>query len=78
MARLPLCSSNQIINALKRAGFQPASSNPGSHLTMERRTSRRVITTIVVMGKKEVPRMTLKSILRLAEMSQAEFLRHLK
>jgi hypothetical protein len=30
------------------------------------------------MGKKEVPRSTLKNILRLAEMTQAEFMKHLK
>jgi predicted RNA binding protein YcfA (HicA-like mRNA interferase family) len=45
---------------------------------MERRTPRRVVTTVVVMGKKEVPRGTLRNVLRLAEMSQAEFMRHLR
>ena len=78
MARLPLCSSQRIINALKRAGFEPASSSPGSHLTMEKHTPRRVITTIVVMGKTEVPRSTLKAILKLAELSQKDFLKHLR
>ena len=78
MARLPLCSSAQVTNALKRAGFREASSSGGSHLTMERRTGRRTITTVVVMGKKEIPRSTLKSILRLAELSQSEFLKHLR
>lgn len=78
MARLPLCSSDQIISALKRAGFQPASSSAGSHLTMERKTGRRTITTVVVMGKKEVPRYTLKMVLKLAEISQSEFLKCLR
>lgn len=78
MARLPLCSSQQVINALQRAGFRPASSSPGSHLTMEKRTARRVIITVVVMGKKEVPRSTLKAILKQAELSQKDFLKHLR
>jgi predicted RNA binding protein YcfA (HicA-like mRNA interferase family) len=45
---------------------------------MERYTGRRTITCVVVMGKKEIPRSTLKAILRQAEMSQTEFLRHLR
>jgi len=78
MARLPLCSSQQIINALRRAGFEPASSGRGSHLTLERRVGRRTITTVVVMGKREVLRPTPKNILKLAEMTQREFLQHLR
>lgn len=73
MARLPLCSSQQIIRALQRAGFQSKTSS-GSHLTMQRQTARRTITTVVIMGKKEVPRGTLRGILRLAEMSNREFI----
>jgi len=45
---------------------------------MEKHTPRRVITTIVVMGKTEVPRSTLKAILKLAELSQKDFLKHLR
>jgi hypothetical protein len=45
---------------------------------MQKRTTRRTVTTIVVMGKKEVPRKTLKNILALAELPQKEFLRLLR
>jgi predicted RNA binding protein YcfA (HicA-like mRNA interferase family) len=41
---------------------------------MQRQTARRTITTVVIMGKKEVPRGTLRGILRLAEMSNREFI----
>jgi predicted RNA binding protein YcfA (HicA-like mRNA interferase family) len=78
MSKLPLCSSDQIVSALKRAGFQPASSHPGSHLIMQRWTGKRTITTIVVLGKKEVPRYTLKNILKQAELSGPAFLKHLR
>jgi len=33
----------------------------------------RTITTVVILGKREVPRGTLRGILRLAEISPAEF-----
>jgi predicted RNA binding protein YcfA (HicA-like mRNA interferase family) len=78
MPKLPLCSSDEIIAALRRAGFTPTSRTGGSHLTMERKTGRRTIVTVVVMGKKEVPRPTLRNILRLAEITQTDFLRYLR
>jgi predicted RNA binding protein YcfA (HicA-like mRNA interferase family) len=45
---------------------------------MEKRTARRVIITIVVMGKREIPRSTLKAILKQAELPQKDFLKHLR
>lgn len=77
MARLPLCSSDQIIQALRRGGFERAHSS-GSHLTMERRTRQRTIITVVIMGKREVPRGTLSRILRLAEMTNQRFIELLR
>ena len=73
MARLPLLSSRKIIRTLERAGFRRTHS-AGSHLTMERPTGRRTIITVVVMGKKEVPRSTLRAWLRLAEMTNQAFI----
>ncbi len=73
MARLPLCTSRKIIRTLERAGFQ-ATHSAGSHQTMERWTGRRTIVTVVILGKKEVPRGTLRKILRLAQMSNQEFI----
>ena len=76
MARLPLCSSQQVIRALERAGFQPAHSS-GSHLVMNKWTRRKTIIAVVVMGKSEVPRGALRKILRQAELTNREFLEFL-
>jgi len=45
---------------------------------MEKQIGGRTITTVVPLGKREVPRGTLRGILRLAEMSQVEFRKHLR
>ena len=74
MARLPLCSSQQIIRALERAGFQPASPSSGSHLPMKKRIGRRTVNTVVVLGKQQVPKGTLRKILRLAQLTNEEFI----
>ncbi|MGI8553575.1 MAG: type II toxin-antitoxin system HicA family toxin [Dehalococcoidia bacterium] len=71
---IPLCSSNDVINALQRAGFTPARSASCSHQFMVRElmdgTKR---TATVVLGKKEIPRFTLRGILRQANMTEDEF-----
>ena len=72
MARLPLLSSRQIVRTLERGGFR-ATHTAGSHQTMERSTGRRTIITVVVLGKREVPRGTLRYIIRLAEMTIQQF-----
>jgi predicted RNA binding protein YcfA (HicA-like mRNA interferase family) len=77
VSRLPLCSSAEIVRALQRAGFQKAHSS-GSHQTMEKQLGGKTITTVVPLAKHEVARGTLRGILRLAAMSQAEFRRHLR
>lgn len=75
--RLPLVSSAKLVRALIRLGFS-ADPHPsgGSHLSMyrERPDGRRDV-TVVVLGKKEIPRGTLRDILRLGNVSDAEFLR---
>jgi predicted RNA binding protein YcfA (HicA-like mRNA interferase family) len=45
---------------------------------MEKQLAAKTITTVVPLGKREVPRGTLRGILRLAEMSQVEFRKHLR
>jgi predicted RNA binding protein YcfA (HicA-like mRNA interferase family) len=42
-------------------------------MAMSREIGGRTITTVVILGKREVPRGTLDGILRLAEISPAEF-----
>jgi len=78
MTQLPLLSSNQIISALKRAGFKEARKSSGTHQAFVKDLGDKKITTIVVLGKKEVPIGTLKSIIKLAEMSDEEFLSYVK
>jgi predicted RNA binding protein YcfA (HicA-like mRNA interferase family) len=53
-------------------GFEEVHTK-GSHCTMKRVTRESVQTVCVVLGKKEVARWTLKSILEQAEMSVEEF-----
>jgi predicted RNA binding protein YcfA (HicA-like mRNA interferase family) len=76
--QLPLCSSKQVVNALKRAGFRPARRSKGSHQTFVREAGGRKYTTVVVLGKRVIPRGTLENILKLAGMSAEEFWRLLR
>jgi predicted RNA binding protein YcfA (HicA-like mRNA interferase family) len=76
--KIPLCSSDKIVKALKRAGFQPARHSKGSHQAFVKETAERKYITIVILGKKEVPRGTLKSILDQAGLSVEEFTKYLR
>ncbi len=74
--RLPLVSSERLMAALIRLGFtaDPKPSG-GSHLSLyrERPDGTKDVTT-VVLGKKELPRGTLRAILRLAKVSDDQFI----
>lgn len=70
---LPLVSSDKVLAALARAGFTVEHIS-GSHAALKRDTR----VTVVVLGKKEIPRGTLKNILKLAGISEAEFRAFLK
>ncbi|MFC1908713.1 type II toxin-antitoxin system HicA family toxin [Chloroflexota bacterium] len=76
MSGLPLCSSNEIISALKKDGFQlRGKSKRGSHQVFIKYLlvgSKFVVP--VPIGKKEIPRGTLSSILRLAGLSRERFI----
>ena len=70
-----LFSSNEIIAALQRAGFEQARKPKGSHAAFVRRRpdgSHDVV--VVVLNQKEVPRGTLNSILQQAGMDYEQFL----
>lgn len=72
---LPLISSDRIVAALHRLGFFDGLSKGSSHVSMWRpRAGGGKDVTAVVMGKKEVPRGTLKGILDLARVTQGEFI----
>ena len=73
--RLPLCSSAQVVSALGRLGCYPGKAKSSSHQSFHRRISDgRVVTAPVVLGKKEVPRGTLRSILALLEIPAEQFM----
>ena len=75
MSQLPLCSSEQIIYALKRDGFQPrGKSRRGGHqVFIKPLPHRRTKVVPVPLGKKEIPRGTLSAILRLAGLTRERF-----
>ena len=74
-SRLPLCSSRELIAALERLGCYPGRAEAGSHVSYLRRVSGdRVATAVVVLGKREVPKGTLQSILRGLQIETTEFL----
>ncbi|MBI2433400.1 MAG: type II toxin-antitoxin system HicA family toxin [Candidatus Hydrogenedentes bacterium] len=79
MSKLPLCSSAQVEAVLKRLGFKEVKRGKGSHRPYAKVSKDgKVLATVLVLGKKEIPRGTLKSILELAGISPEEFIRHLK
>jgi predicted RNA binding protein YcfA (HicA-like mRNA interferase family) len=77
--RIPLCSSTQITATLRRLGCYPGAARRGSHLAYHRRRSDgHILTAPVVLGKREVSRGTLRSILELLEISLDEFMEALR
>ena len=74
MPQPPLCSSNQIIAALRRLGCYEGKAKSGSHQSFHRdRPQGRTVSAPVILGKKEVPRGTLRNILMLLDISLDEF-----
>jgi predicted RNA binding protein YcfA (HicA-like mRNA interferase family) len=64
------------VAALRRLGFvaDPEPSG-GSHLSMYRqRPDGTKDVTVVVLGKREIPRGTLRAILKLGKVSESDFL----
>ena len=76
--QLPLCSSDQILAALKRVGFTLARRAKDSHQPMIRVTPQRTDVAVVVLGKRQVTRGTLRSILDQAGLSADESRQHLR
>ena len=64
-----LYSSKEVIAALRRAGFDFVSQR-GSHAKY-RRTGDPTLTVIVPAGRKQIPRGTLRSILRQAQLDES-------
>jgi predicted RNA binding protein YcfA (HicA-like mRNA interferase family) len=64
-------SSLEIIKVLQKKGFVYISQK-GSHVKL-RKTGSPTLTTIVPVGKREIPFGTFKSILRQASLTQDDF-----
>ena len=76
MSRRKLFSSDQVIAALVRDGFEPKrKSKSGSHQTWHKHlpTCEHKVTS-VILGKKEIPKGTFDSILELAGIDYERFL----
>jgi predicted RNA binding protein YcfA (HicA-like mRNA interferase family) len=76
--KLPACSSDQVVKALSRLGFKEAHTK-GSHQTLVRERPKKPKDIVVVkLGASEMPRGTLRSILKMGNVSDAEFRKVLK
>ena len=74
MSKLPIYSSDDIVNVLLRCGFE-IDRTKGSHQTLKRPKQDKKGTDVFVVpiGKKEIPRGTFKSILKQANIKLEEF-----
>lgn len=75
-SKLPAVRATDVIRVLKRLGFE-AWRQRGSHLTMYRAKDRRAL-TVPMHFAKDVPRGTLRTIIRESGLSVGEFVKLLK
>ena len=73
MPKLPVIKDRQLIKALEKLGFYKHRQRGTSHLIMAHSDGRRV--AISVHPGKDIPRGTLKGILRDLEISTKEFIK---
>ncbi len=75
MSKRRLFSSDEIINALLRCGFELARKSKSGHQALKRRRpDGRHDVTSVPLGEREVPKGTFDSILKLANLDYDDFL----
>jgi predicted RNA binding protein YcfA (HicA-like mRNA interferase family) len=75
MSTRRLFSSDEIIRALIRCGFELTGRRGKNHQTLRRpRAGGRPDVTVVPIGKTEIPKGTLDSILLLAKLDYDDFL----
>lgn len=74
MARVPLCSSDEAVRALTRLGFERAHVK-GSHATYRHYAADGSIdaVTVVPLGKRELKRPLVKSIIERAKVTVDQF-----
>ncbi len=78
LSRLPLCSSRQVVAAIERLGAYPGKKKRGSHASYHRRTpDGRIRTGVVILGRKEMPKSTLRGILISLDIPLGDFLSNL-
>ena len=73
-SRIPVLSSNEVVRVLERLGCYQGKSGKSSHLSYHRIVNGRTFTGVVVLGRKEIPKGTLKNILTQLSISLDEFL----
>jgi len=79
MQRLPLLSSDKVIRALKRGGFDFAPKRgKGSHMAFTKTDEHGIKRLVIVPKKKVIPRGTLLSILDQAGLNKEQFLELLR
>ncbi len=71
MKKLPILSSHDVLKALRSEGFEMV-GRKGSHIRLKKKGKPTRI--VIVPDYKEIPRGTLKSIIRQSGMSTEEFL----
>ena len=71
---IPLCSSHQVTTALERLGAYVGKRGRGSHAPYHKDAGDgRILTAVVVLDKKEMPKGTLRSILTSLEIPIEDF-----
>ena len=75
MVRLPVVSGRKLLATLKRAGFVEM-RRKGDHVSLKRRTPRRVYKTVVPLHD-EVARGTLRDILNQAGLTKEQLVQSL-
>ncbi|OPX22731.1 MAG: hypothetical protein B1H03_03630 [Planctomycetales bacterium 4484_113] len=79
MARLPILSSDEVVKALKRAGFAPAPKRgKGSHVAMQGKDPTGRVRLVIIPKRKSLRRGTVQSILDQAGLTRDELLNLLR
>lgn len=73
MIKLPLLSAHEVIKALSKIGFIQVAQK-GSHIKLKRKKGMKTW-IVIVPNFKEIPRGTIRSIVRQSGLDQDEFLK---
>ena len=79
LSKIPLISSDRVIRAIMRLGCYQGETRRGSHVSYHRRRDDgEILTTVVIIGKREMARKTLRGILYGLEIPLADFVKALR